>query len=334
MTVGNNLKNQFIVITSIFPPTKAVMDFAKQKDWQLIVAGDKKSPAEWSCEGVTYLSATDQEATDYHIAKVLPWNHYCRKMVGYVHAIKSGAEIIVDTDDDNIPNEDWAMPDFTGEYDVTKPELGFVNIYKSFTDMHIWARGLPLNYVTDKNAILNDEDLTKQQVRIGVWQGLADGDPDVDAVYRLIYNEPCYFKDRAPVVLGKNTLSPFNSQNTAYRRELFPLLYLPSYVTFRFTDILRGLVAQPIMTMMDYHLGFTKATVFQARNPHDYMKDFESEIPCYLYPEKVIETVAGAIKPSDSLADNLYNAYQSLHTQGIVPEQELPVLAAWLKDVQ
>ena len=26
--------------------------------------------------------------------------------------------------------------------------------------------------------------------RVGVWQGLADGDPDVDAIYRLTVGEP------------------------------------------------------------------------------------------------------------------------------------------------
>ena len=39
------------------------------------------------------------------------------------------------------------------------------------------------------------------------------------------------------------TYSPFNSQNTLWRKELLPLAYLPSKVTFRYTDILRGMIA-------------------------------------------------------------------------------------------
>lgn len=74
-------------------------------------------------------------------------------------------------------------------------------------------------------------------------QGLADENPDVDAIYRLTNDTPCYFDERAPVVLEAGTLCPFNSQNTATRRELFPLLYMPVFITFRFTDILRGLAA-------------------------------------------------------------------------------------------
>ena len=78
---------------------------------------------------------------------------------------------------------------------------------------------------------------------VGVWQGLADEDPDVDAIYRLTSDTPCYFNERNPVVLAKGTVCPFNTQNTIIIKPLFNLLYLPTTATFRFTDILRGLVA-------------------------------------------------------------------------------------------
>ena len=167
---------------------------------------------------------------------------------------------------------------------------------------------------------------------IGIWQGLADGDPDVDAIYRLVDNTPCYFRDDPPVVLSRGTLSPFNSQNTAVRRELFALLYLPCTVTFRFTDILRSLVAQPIMWAHGYTLGFTAATVVQIRNPHDYLRDFESEIPCYLESRHVVSLVTAAIQAGASVPDQLQQAYIALHRAGIVHQEELRVLSAWLED--
>ncbi|MDX9749428.1 MAG: STELLO glycosyltransferase family protein, partial [Paludibacter sp.] len=166
-----------------------------------------------------------------------------------------------------------------------------------------------------------------------VWQGLADEDPDVDAVYRLTSDVPCYFNEKGPVVLGKGTITPFNTQNTMIRKELFPLMYLPTYVTFRFTDILRGLVAQPIMWLSGYQLGFVDATVVQKRNPHDYMKDFLSELPMYEHGEKVIELVSSNISGDASIENNLYNAYHALHRNGIVIDKELQTLEAWLKDL-
>jgi hypothetical protein len=83
-----------------------------------------------------------------------------------------------------------------------------------------------------------------------------------------------------------------------------------------------------------YRLGFTEATVIQERNPHDYVKDFESEIPCYLHPNRVIAAVNRAIDKSVSVAENLRRAYAELAKEDIVSAQELELLDLWLADVQ
>ncbi|TDN35812.1 DUF288 domain-containing protein [Hymenobacter sp. UV11] len=323
-----------IVITSIFAPTEAVTKFAALPDYQLTVVGDKKSPEQWAAPGVNYLSVADQEAQGFALASKLPFNHYGRKMMGYLHAMQQGVQLIIDTDDDNIPYDDWAFPALEGTFATAPVNKGFVNIYKSFTPHHIWPRGYPLDLILDETHNLQNDELTQQTSKIGIWQGLADSDPDVDAIYRLVDNTEVFFDKRAPIVLPEGTLCPFNSQNTAVRRELFPLLYLPAYVTFRFTDILRGLVAQPIMWAHGYRLGFTEATVIQVRNPHDYVKDFESEIPCYLHPNRVIAAVSRAIDAGATVAENLRRAYAELASENIVTAQELELLDLWLADVQ
>lgn len=322
-----------VVMTTIFPPTDAVRRFSGLPGWELVVAGDRKTPADWAVPGVTFLSAADQEASGYRIARELPWNHYCRKMIGYLHAMRGGASVIVDTDDDNVPKSDWAFPHFDGDFLTTRAELGFVNLYKLYTDMRIWPRGFPLELLTSGAAVVNRDELISAPARVGIWQGLADGDPDVDAIYRLTDNTPCFFDPGPPVVLEEGTLCPFNSQNTAFRRELFPLLYMPAHVTFRFTDILRGLVAQPIIWATNWRLGFTQATVIQDRNPHDYLKDFQSEIPCYLHVARVIDAVKSVVTKDASVTDNLHRAYRELVRIGVVPEGELPLLEAWLADL-
>jgi hypothetical protein len=322
-----------IVITSIFAPTEAVSKFATLADYQLVVAGDKKSPLNWYEPNVTYLSVAEQEAQGFEMSKKLPFNHYGRKMIGYLHAIREGAEVIVDTDDDNIPYEGWSFPATEGSFATAPANKGFVNIYKNFTSHHIWPRGYPLDLILNTDHNLKEEELTQEHTKIGIWQGLADSDPDVDAIYRLTDNTEVFFDKRSPIVLAEGTLCPFNSQNTAVRRELFPLLYLPAYVTFRFTDILRGLVAQPIMWAHGYRLGFTEATVIQVRNPHDYVKDFESEIPCYLHPNRVIAAVSRAIAPNNTVGDNLRLAYAELAKESIVTAQEIELLDLWLTDI-
>ena len=268
------------------------------------------------------------------IGGVLPFDHYSRKMLGYLAAIRDGADTIVDTDDDNTPLSTWGWPSFDGTYFVTPPERGFVNIYRSYSDQDIWPRGFPLNRLRSKQALLEWEELIEQPTDVGIWQALADGDPDVDAIYRLTRGQSCTFEQRPPIVLSTRTLCPFNSQNTAFRKELFPLLYLPSSVTFRFTDILRGLVAQPILWTTPYRLGFTTSTVFQDRNAHDYMDDFESEIPCYLHVDRVVEIVGQTVDREASIADNLYKAYSALVDNDIVKEEELKALEGWLGDLE
>lgn len=168
---------------------------------------------------------------------------------------------------------------------------------------------------------------------MGIWQGLADEDPDVDAIWRLVFDEPTYFDDKDPIILDEGTISPFNSQNTWVCNDLFALLYLPTLVTFRFTDILRGLVAQPIMWAHGYNLGFSKASVVQKRNPHDYMKDFISEIPMYENSEKVIDCVLAVVNSDQSIESNLRNSYLALKEIGVVVEEEIEVLDAWLDDL-
>lgn len=321
-----------IVITSIFNPTEAVKRFSKMQDYKLIVVGDKKTPEDWYCENVEYLSINQQEELKSSLVKVLPYNHYCRKMLGYLKAIESHSEYIIDTDDDNIPKDNWGFPGFEGDFDSIKGNKGFVNIYQLFTKQKIWPRGLPLDLISKEFDLENN--LKKTNCKIGAWQGLADEDPDVDAIYRLTSDVPCSFDSRDPVVLSKGTLSPFNTQNTIIRKELFSLMYLPTFVTFRFTDILRGLVAQPIMWLYGYELGFTNPTVTQKRNPHNYMKDFVSEIPMYQYSEKVVELVSRAVSKSRSINENMFYAYEALFGENIVNKEEMKVLEAWLKDLE
>ncbi len=327
----DKINNKAIVITSIFYPTEAVIAFSEMKEYRLFVVGDKKTPGDWFCKNVGFLSIANQEKSQWELAQVLPFNHYCRKMIGYLEAISHGASFIIDTDDDNIPKAGWSFPAFNGRYDCVSGLNDFVNIYQLFTDQFIWPRGLPLDLI--KTSFNLEKHIQIQDCNVGIWQGLADDDPDVDAVYRLTNNNPCFFNTRNPVVLSHGIVSPFNSQNTMFRKELFPLLYLPTYVTFRFTDILRGLIAQPIMWLYNYNVGFVDATVIQKRNPHNYLEDFKSEVPMYQTGAKIIDIVSSAINKNDSIADNIYNAYTALLKEKVVQPEEMITLRAWLNDM-
>ncbi len=324
--------SKFIVITSINNPTEAVDLFSRMSDYNLIVVGDKKTPVNWRHDNVIFLSLKEQLINWVEFGKALPYNHYCRKMLGYLEAIKRGANCIIDTDDDNIPKKDWSFPQFEGRFDSITENQGFINIYQLYTNDSVWPRGFPLRLI--KTNFKLQSKIERNDLKVGVWQGLADLDPDVDAVYRLTNNKVCHFNKRPPVVLKKGTITPFNTQNTIIRKELFPLLYLPTSVEFRFTDILRGLIAQPIMWQSNYHLGYVHATVNQERNAHDFFEDFISEIPMYQQCEKVIELTQKALDPNKDITGNLVATYELLYASNIVKKEELQLLDIWLEQLK
>jgi hypothetical protein len=319
----------FVVITSIGSPTEAVARYAEMTNVHVVVVGDRKTPLDWHFPGVDYISPAAQEAFAGRLSPLLPWNHYSRKMLGYLAAVAAGADMIVDTDDDNIPLEGFRRPAIFGEFE-TVDSPGFVNIYRWFTDEFVWPRGLPLRFIRAEHDLTTRAPTLRE---VGVWQFLADDDPDVDALYRLIVGRSVQFSQRAPLVLEPATLTPFNSQNTVFHKDAFPLLYLPITVTFRFTDILRSIVAQPILWAANLRLGFGGPTVRQVRNPHDLMSDFESEIPMYVCTEAAAQQVMRAVSSEGTVASNLVAAYEALAEIDIVKPEECDSVRAWVEDL-
>jgi len=268
----------------------------------------------------------------YQFAQLCPYNHYARKNIGYLYALQQGAQIIYDTDDDNLPYDDWAVPEFVCDY-LYSSNRKFVNIYNHFSNELIWPRGYPLDEIHQVAAAQAAQAAQVDPRSIGVWQGLADRDPDVDAIYRLIFPHEINFERKSSIFLEQGHYAPFNSQNTFWQRTAFHLLYLPATVSFRFTDILRGYIAQRLLWHQGDSLGFTAATVYQERNQHDLMRDFRDEVEGYLNIKEIVEqldSLSFAGKPYENLAA----VYQMLAEVGYVQPEELDLCQAWLADAQ
>ena len=128
-------------------------------------------------------------------------------------------------------------------------------MYRYFSDANIWPRGLPLDAINDE--IPEWAQLPEMQADCPIQQGMADENPDVDAVYRLVLSLPINFRRDRRIALGRGAWCPFNSQNTTWFREAFPLLYLPAYCSFRMTDIWRSFIAQRIAWECGWSVLFT-----------------------------------------------------------------------------
>lgn len=331
----------FTVLTTINSPDERVSDWMKITENHTIVVGDKKTPSSWNHSKCKFFSLKDQLSSDFAIASLLPENHYTRKNLGYLYAIKSGAHAIIDTDDDNFPNtikwNNLLNAKFETFVHASSEKISFKNIYSYFSnsDIPFWPRGFPLNIINcEKTNIDPCEILNASSKNAGLWQCMVDGDPDIDAIHRLIYKNTPQFKTKAALIMGNNIFCAFNSQNTLWiDSELFPLLYLPSTVSFRFTDILRGYIAQAVINTSSKNWGFYQATAYQERNEHNLMNDFRSEVSMYSNMEEIFQIIYESCKYNHSVSENLMNCYSMLQSNDYVEDTELKILNSWMKDL-
>ena len=324
-----------LVITSIANQEHPVLGQcareAKQKNIPLIVIGDTKSPEHFSLDGCDFFSIARQQTLDFNLTNLLPYKHYSRKNIGYLVAIKNGAEIIIETDDDNIPLEEFWTPRQLAQQAHSLSKTGWTNVYKYFSTTNIWPRGFALEELLHPLPGL----AKTQSLSCPVQQGLADENPDVDAIYRLTQPLPVSFNKGASIALGENSICPFNSQNTTWFSQVFPLLYLPSYCSFRMTDIWRSFIAQRILWTCGWPVLFHQSTVRQERNDHSLMADFKDEISGYTQNLEIMQTLQRLDLPlgKDRISRNLVTCYEALVSKKIIAADELTLLDAWLEDL-
>ena len=327
------MKNNWIVITSINTPTLAIEKISELCDggqWSCVVIGDTKTPSQWAFKNIIFLDIQSQKNIFPKLANILPLNHYSRKNLGYLYAISKGADLILDTDDDNIPLDKFGV---NIKREVTGKLVGnskWINTYKYFTnDAYIWPRGNPLNTIHEIGEVLNDS----VKSICPIQQFLADGDPDVDAIYRLIFNKKLIFEENPSVILEKKSHCSFNSQNTVFFSEVFPLLYLPSFVSFRMTDIWRSFVAQNILWSLDKRLSFSSSTVRQDRNDHNLLHDFNDEIVGYKNNAEIVnvlERLQLSWNHELDLYSKVWDSWKILYDNKFIMKEELELVDEWL----
>ena len=335
------MSNIAIVITTINPCNECSVPCYINSNTSVIVVGDRKTPHDTykNNDNITYIS--DDIRSDFsQLDQLLPFNHYCRKNLGYIKATQKGCNVIFDTDDDNYPlTEGLSLYDVVSNIMdtsqhcfVTSPK--FPNVANMFSDRFIWSRGYPLEYVANKSEIEVGNNSFNPN-NIGIIQYLVNGEPDVDAIFRLTsteyIQEPNFqFKMDKTVVLDKHVYTQGNTQSTLWLQpELFFLLYIPCTVSFRFCDILKMYIAQRVMWKYDKLFCVASPILFQARNEHDFFKDFLSELPMYSSLVHIVTNVLDRVELNGDKYD-LKLIYTLLHIEGIVQSSELTIIDKWL----
>jgi hypothetical protein len=329
------MTDTFLVLTSIANDKNVILNnyatSAVNHNVPFIVVGDKKSPTDFSLQNCDYYSVEKQQNLTFQLTEKLPFNSYSRKNLGYLIAISKGAKVIIETDDDNIPYNTFWDERLKNKNAHLFENCSWLNVYKYFTDKHIWPRGYSLNHIKNSSPELN----TEETVLSPIQQGLADENPDVDAIYRLTLPLPITFNKANNIAIGINTFCPFNSQNTTWFKEAFPLLYLPSYCSFRMTDIWRSFIAQRIAWACDWKVLFHESTVKQQRNEHNLIADFKDEIVGYNENELICATLKNLNlkKGTQNINENMLVCYDALIKLGVLQQEEKLLLTSWLNDL-
>ena len=131
-----------------------------------------------------------------------------------------------------------------------------------------------------------------------------------------------------------NSLSTFNSQNTTWFRDIFPLMYLPVTCPMRCTDIWRSLVVLRIMKLNKLKILFFGTDIYQKRNSHNLLDDMEQELKLYLYDKKIYETLdkLKLKKGKKFFLQNLKICYTALIKKKFLNKSEIKYLDAWIFD--
>lgn len=266
---------KIIVTTTINNPTEAILKFDQMSDFHLLVIGDLKTPKNYKLNNGTYVSPEVQEKKFPRLSNLLGWNCIQRRNIGFLLALEMGADIIATVDDDNIPFENWGSNILINQNISVKSYSANNNIFDpiGLTNYpHLWHRGFPIQLVNSRSYDNWNFVSSSYKVQADFW----NGDPDIDAICRMIYKPDCTFAE-TNFPFTTNGFTPFNSQNTFIARELLPFYFMFPFIG-RMDDIWGAYYLQ---LLTGEKVLFNIPTVKQSRNEHDLTNDFKHEVLGY-----------------------------------------------------
>jgi len=332
---------KWVTITSVNPPTNQVQKLCSISGWNKVIVADKKTPRDWQSAGCFFLSVEDQAALEYKTHSAIPYMRYERKMLGYLFAIEMGAQVILDTDDDNIPAA--AAPfvldtDANGDVcaDVVNRTRIAWNAYRHFGVHHLHNRGLPLRHIRPGQPLEYEE---PQFVRPLIQQGVVHCDPDLDAIQRLTMS-PSYTSDvtfsqeSTYLAFPPTSFHPINSQNTVFLRDAFWALLMPVTTLWREDDIFRGYWAQRLLWEIGGSLVMPGPTAYQLRNPHDFFLDYNMEHNMYRRTELLLDELSSWECPvAEDIGACIRAVMAHLNSKGFIGRQDVVLSHLWVADL-
>jgi hypothetical protein len=334
-----------LITTTINVPLVLKLYRALDGAGEFFIAGDKKSPHDEiraflkrEVPNANYYSPEDQTARGYACSEIIGWNKIMRRNFALLEAIRSGAEYIVTIDDDNIPLDANYFQDMLKV--LSKPYTGIsVNSAKGWFNIgqymtpHVYHRGFPYPL---RHQNLGVKMGCVKDARVGLAAGLWLGDPDIDAMTRIV-NQPDvhYMSDLAAsgVVVENDCWTVFNSQNTAFLREVAPLMMVWCGVG-RYDDIWASYLTQRIMRERGYHVHFGKPFVWQERNVQNLNKNLKDEILGIEFTPQLVSDLDAMDIGKGSVLDQMQTVYNTIRGKDYLPPVVGELGDAWIADLR
>ena len=242
----------------------------------------------------------DRKSAVGKFLEALPFRHFARKNIGFLYAVAHGARTIFDFDDDNLlplsslsPSNETTVLPALHDTDVLSHAAMVVTGPKAFNHHHLmgatvegstWPRGFPLSQIQNNatwgTIAIDMDDYRNISIanEVGVLQFVANQNPDVDAIHRLVQGEnnmqtgaPITFLRHAKhmatdgeqqaknyydktksistmgaLVVPSHSFVPYNAQASIHTYKAMFALLLPMTVPGRVSDIWRSYFSQRI----------------------------------------------------------------------------------------
>lgn len=274
-----------IVTTTINPPTIAMDKFQAMPDWELVVVGDLKTPADYKLWRGVYVTPAEQEKYDKALSDAIGWNCIQRRSFGLLWAKEMKADVVAVVDDDNIPLDGWGQSLLIGndvEVNYYETELPAFDPVGATNYKHLWHRGYPLQLLPKRDY----SRVVRRKVRVDVQADFWNGAPDIDAICRMEYAPECTFEANA-FPMASNKMGPFNSQNTFLSGKC-----LKDYFLFPHVGRMDDIWASYFVQAKGYRVVWHKASVYQQRNMHDLVHDMKQEYNGYENNLRLVQDLA------------------------------------------
>lgn len=289
--------------------------------------------------------------------EAIPYKHFARKNIGYLYAIQHGAKIIFDFDDDNLlptnPETGMVFPPLPDDkiladarMVMTGPTAFNHHPLMGAGVSNSWARGFPLQYIQDSTTQgqIAYEDVTLDLMEsVGVMQFCANGNPDIDAIHRLVHPLPMTFArpDGSPpetspvstkgsIIVPSHAFAPYNAQATIHTHKAFWGLLLPFTVPGRVSDIWRGYFAEALFRDLGLSVMFLPPAIVQDRNEHYYLADMQAELDLYFKGGKLLEFLSGWDSPEEAIPQRMEELWIDLYERGYIDLNDVKVVQLWL----